>query len=194
MSDLPTSYSEAKRVGSMYYFTGKPCKRGHLVKRRTANATCVECSNHFVRKHYHDNIEEQCEKGRRYTKANPEKVRARKKRYREKPETQEKERAYARQWAKDNPALAAANASKRRAAHLQRTPPWADLELIDVFYGLAKDMEEVTGVKRHVDHIIPLRGSTVSGLHVATNLQIITAAENTRKSNTYDIENHPYRL
>lgn len=76
--------------------------------------------------------------------------------------------------------------AKRRAAKMQRTPSWLsefDLDYMKSIYIQAKELEKITGIKYHVDHIIPLQGKEVSGLHVPWNLQIITAEENTRKSN-----------
>lgn len=67
---------------------------------------------------------------------------------------------------------------KRRADMLERTPPWADLSAIKQFY---KECPE----GYHVDHIVPLRGKNVSGLHVLENLQYLTAEENLRKSNKF---------
>jgi hypothetical protein len=79
-------------------------------------------------------------------------------------------------------------AAKRRAAKLQRTPAWLTEEdhwMFEEIYSLAKLREELTGVKWHVDHKIPLQGENVCGLHVPTNLQVITATENLNKSNNY---------
>ena len=72
-----------------------------------------------------------------------------------------------------------AGSAKRRAAKLERTPAWADLKKIKEIY---KNCPEVY----HVDHIIPLQGATVSGLHVETNLQYLTAEENMRKGNRFE--------
>lgn len=66
------------------------------------------------------------------------------------------------------------------------TPIWADRELIKELYALAQKLTEQTGIPHEVDHVIPLQGRNVSGLHVETNLQVITATENRRKSNKYD--------
>jgi hypothetical protein len=79
--------------------------------------------------------------------------------------------------------------AKRRAAYIQRTPEWLtedDFWIIDEIYDLAIKRSELFGFKWHVDHIIPLQGKTVSGLHVPLNLQVIPAAENHRKGNRYN--------
>ena len=69
-----------------------------------------------------------------------------------------------------------------------RTPAWLDKDdmfLIEEAYSLAKLRDKVTGIKWHVDHIIPLQGKNVSGLHVPSNLQVIPAVINLRKNNRY---------
>lgn len=77
-------------------------------------------------------------------------------------------------------------ASKRKAAKLQRTPVWADQKAIIEVYRKCYRLTGKTGIDHHVDHILPLQGEKVSGLHVAENLQVITATANMRKSNSYD--------
>ena len=71
----------------------------------------------------------------------------------------------------------------RHAEKLQRTPAWADLEAITAIYNECKQRTLDTGIPHEVDHIYPLRGKHVSGLHVENNLQILTRSENRRKSN-----------
>ena len=73
--------------------------------------------------------------------------------------------------------------ARRRAAKLQATPPWADLAAIAEFYSEAARLTTETGILHEVDHIYPLQGKDVCGLHVPGNLQIITRAENRSKSN-----------
>lgn len=77
--------------------------------------------------------------------------------------------------------------ARRRARKLTATPLWANKDLIDTFYIKAKLMEWFTGNKYHVDHIIPLQGEDVCGLHVENNLQILPALENKIKSNKLEI-------
>jgi hypothetical protein len=84
-------------------------------------------------------------------------------------------------------ALARFHANKRRAAKIQRTPPWADLDAMRAIYAEATRLSIETGIPHHVDHEIPLQGEFVSGLHVHNNLQILTASENSRKRNRYEV-------
>lgn len=82
-----------------------------------------------------------------------------------------------------------AHAAKRRASKLNSTPSWLtdrELELINQMYLDAKYLESKNGIKYHVDHIVPLQGENVCGLHVPWNLQVITAEENLIKSNNYE--------
>ena len=65
---------------------------------------------------------------------------------------------------------------KRRAAIKRATPPWADVKAIEGFYANAPKGKEV-------DHIYPLLGKNVSGLHVLKNLQYLTPLENSIKGN-----------
>jgi hypothetical protein len=68
----------------------------------------------------------------------------------------------------------------------QRAPKWLteqQKDWIKTWYTMAKWMERTFGGKWHVDHIIPLQGEDVSGLHVPWNMQILPASENIRKGN-----------
>lgn len=80
------------------------------------------------------------------------------------------------------------HAARRRVIKLQRTPRWANQEAIRRIYQEAARLSFETGVMHHVDHIIPLQGTIVSGLHVEDNLRVITATENMIKRNRYEVD------
>ena len=87
-----------------------------------------------------------------------------------------------------NPGKKNARTARRRAAKIQRTPNWLtvdDYHAIRTLYETAAALTKSTGIKHHVDHIIPLQGRTVSGFHCPTNLQILTQSENCSKHNKF---------
>jgi len=86
---------------------------------------------------------------------------------------------------KKNPAYYAAYTRTRKANKLSATPQWANLDAIKVEYDLAAWCTNVMGVPYHVDHIVPLKGRNVCGLHVENNLQVIPAKVNQSKNNKF---------
>jgi hypothetical protein len=117
------------------------------------------------------NREKRLEQKRKWYKANREKV-----------------KAYDKEWVKNNPDKNRHNVALRRAARIQRTPCWLtedDKVLIKRKYTLAQKKTESTGELWVVDHILPLQGKLVSGLHVPANLRVIKHTTNARKYNKY---------
>jgi hypothetical protein len=195
------SRTAAIAQGKKKYFTGKPCKHGHVAERHVQNWTCVECHSANMldvqRNWRAKNPKKVAEYTAKYASAHAETNKA------WRANNVDKIREHARGWRLANPSKMAqygqkwrANnrahmqylKAKRRADVLRRTPLWLDAEdwwLIDEIYDLANQRAKATKVDWHVDHIVPLRGGVVSGLHVPHNLQVILASENVQKGNRY---------
>lgn len=92
------------------------------------------------------------------------------------------------EWAKANRDKRNAAHAKRRAAKKCATPPWANEAAIAAIYAEAARLQEQTGIKMHVDHIVPLQHPLICGLHCEANLRIIPATANVRKKNKWGIE------
>ena len=130
------------------------------------------------KQYYQDNREHRLEIVKCYASVNKDKIK-------------DYLKEYSKLYNKNNRPKITAQTAKYRASKKNRTPGWLteeDFSAIADFYILAKALNEATGESYHVDHIIPLQGELVSGLHVPSNLQILTAAENTAKNNSFDIE------
>jgi 5-methylcytosine-specific restriction endonuclease McrA len=120
------------------------------------------------RRRYVGRAEEICNRQREYRAANPEK-RAR----------------VVRGYRERNPERMREYVSARRAALVAAMPKWVDRKAIRAVYAAAVRATKETGVKHDVDHIVPLRGKGVCGLHVPWNLQVLTATENKKKFTSF---------
>lgn len=100
---------------------------------------------------------------------------------------------YQRKYGENNRDKINAISAKYRASKLKATPKWLtdfDLECMREMYTIARAFKLYTGQEYHVDHIIPLQGHNVCGLHVPWNLQVLAASENLSKSNKLQEINH----
>ena len=188
-TNLPTTREEAKKSGSKYYFTGQPCKHGHIAARKTKGA-CIEC----LKVEWAKGNETRADYFREYNKR--EDVKDRKNEwYQENRETVINNaatrpahvlREYRNVWKTNNKTQIRADTKARRRKHREATPPWLTRKQkseIRQLYQIAITMTQTTGEQYVVDHIVPLRSHEVCGLHVPWNLRVITQEENLKKSN-----------
>lgn len=101
----------------------------------------------------------------------------------------EKVKSISSKWKKDNPDKHRATQAQRRAVKLRATPGWLSKDQISDIksvYSLASKLGKFFGIDYHVDHIVPLKGKGVCGLHVPWNLQILEARLNKSKSNKFE--------
>lgn len=102
-----------------------------------------------------------------------------------------KEKAKGRKFRQENRGAINAKGARRRAKKYQATPKnltTEDLLLIKDFYIEAARLTKETGIKYDVDHILPIQGENVTGLHVPWNLQILPRTLNIRKGNRILVE------
>ena len=174
----------AAQQGKTRYFTGLPCKHGHIAERLTVNGSCCECSQNRLNNYRSENADLVRKRGRDLYAANREKRAAQSAAYRKK--NPEAAKASVKKWCMTNRAKRTAAENERRASKNQATPTWLSekhKQHIEVIYAFAKRLREMSGVDVAVDHMVPIKGKNVVGLHVPWNLCIIGRAENSAKNN-----------
>ena len=130
---------------------------------------CIKCTNEQTGAWHKKNRDRKIAAGNKYRFANPEKI-----------------KLNGRNWAKNNKGKRNAQTMRRIAAKKQATPKWLspeDHEKINQFYILASEITKESGIPHEVDHIVPLQGKEVRGLHVPWNLQILPRSQNRSKMN-----------
>jgi hypothetical protein len=161
---------------------------------------CKSCMKEYSKKYKEDNKSSTEEYSLSYRKSYYKKNRESRllwqKDYREK--NLEERRAYDRQQSKiyynANKGSCMEKSSRRRACMIGATPPWVDEKhrqrLLSI-YKTCRNVSEKTGKEHHVDHIVPLNGKNVCGLHVWWNLRIIPAKMNLSKGNKLEVLHKP---
>lgn len=180
----------AKSQGLTRYFTGKPCKRGHIAQRMVSDRYCCDCKRErentssnrvaYRKRHYNEHRERLLAEAReRYAVTGP------KVEYTKEWRALNSEKI--RQYRKDNAGLYAFHAANRRKLVRLATPNWVDMDEIRAIYLEAARISSETGIPHEVDHIIPIKHKLVCGLHVPENLRIIPATENRSKGNRFNL-------
>lgn len=171
-----TKCNQSKELSRFYKQTGGKSNK---------ESSCKECKKTY----YHTN-KDKIDKDRKranqkaWQESNKEQQKVKNKAWKE--ANKERVRANNKAWTISNLDKKSAHTAKYRAAKLQRTPSWLtpeDWTKINHMYSLAAFMTKQTGIKHEVDHIVPLQGETISGLHHPDNLQILTKSENCSKGN-----------
>lgn len=184
---VPTSRAAARAEGARFFFVGSPCVNGHLAVRRTSTGHCIECRRDASRDHCRRNPASNAKKVAAWRIANPERAKEGQKRWvAGNPETV---RGKAKRHYRRYRHTFAEKVARRAAAKASATPSWLTAEQraeMRGFYLESQRLSVLTGVPHHVDHIVPIRGRAVCGLHVPWNLQVIPASSNRRKHNRYE--------
>jgi hypothetical protein len=190
-SAMPKTRGEAKATGAKYYFTGEPCKHGHIAPRKT-KGVCVECMKAeskaalITRADYFAdyNKSEAGQKAKQdYYVRNKSDVIAR-----AQARPPEQKGAYKAKYKLANPDLYKELTNARRRRYREATPAWLSAEQkleIRFHYRMAIALSRATGIPHAVDHIVPIQGEDVCGMHVPWNMQVITQDENLKKSNKF---------
>jgi 5-methylcytosine-specific restriction endonuclease McrA len=195
-----SAFSKKSSTKDGYQYNCKECTSAYLKKYQAVNQDVLKEKKS---EYYKANQEQFAEKKAAYYAANKDKIYAYGKEYyaKNKDLMLEKNAQYREQnkehlSAKDAEAYRR-NEGKYRAdtmnaatSKINRKPAWLtefDHTYIQCLHQLAAMRSRESSEQWEVDHIIPLRGKLVSGLHVPSNLQVITAKANQQKNNSYTV-------
>lgn len=184
MTDLTKTCTKCKEAKPLNLFSrAARFKDGLQIQCKECNAEYRKANVKQIVEYRKANVERMVEYHAEYRKANVEQIAKSKAEYNKaNAERIAKSQAV---YSKANRSIMNAQLAKRKATKLQATPSWlteAHLKQIQLVYQEAKLLSD-RGFVHHVDHIVPLRGENVSGLHVPWNLRAIPASVNLRKNN-----------
>jgi hypothetical protein len=176
-----------------------------LIQKRKSPGTVTEEDRKVWKiNEYRKNRSKYLERNAKRRREHADKVKAEKRKYLDREDVKQAAIVRSKKWKEANPDRKkqadknwrANNVDKKRSYQAFRrakvksaTPPWLTKEhkkQIGLIYKEALRLTQETGILFHVDHIVPLNGRAVSGLHVPWNLQVMKAEDNHRKSNKID--------
>lgn len=165
-------YNKYSKSKDGYRYTCKCCENE---RKRIKNSQNIEVRTEWRREYYNRNKEKLAQYNNNYYHSNLEKVRKIARNYYHRNRSSKKE--YTRKYLKNNPHINREMRARRRAAEMQASLNY------DLYKKEIKLIYKNCPEGYHVDHIIPLRGKNVCGLHVPWNLQYLKAEENFKKGN-----------
>ena len=161
------SCKQAKLQGLARYFTGKPCPHGHITERRVINRSCCGCNKDWEKTYQRIEYRKK-QFPKWYRELGGKKIR----------------KIYYTTYSATDEGRAKLNAQSglRRARKIKATPDWITKEqkkeIGKIYMSCPKGF--------HVDHIIPLKGKNVCGLHISNNLRVVPASINLHKANRFN--------
>lgn len=177
-------HAEQRKVtGKRWRENNAERKKARAKEYRLKNLECIRAKD---REYYIANAEKARQRSVLWRLENKERFTATVNKWRS--QNKDRLREIRRRWSDKNPEYLAFKTAAYRASKLKATPLWLedeDYERISEMYTVAKMFQIYTGQEYHVDHIVPLQGEIVCGLHVPWNLQILPGTENQSKSNRY---------
>lgn len=193
-TDKIISREEAKSLGLRHYFTGGPCKNGHIAPRSVCNKTCIECAKSHNKKQKVIHAEDIRERDRQRYWSSADKYRAKTRAWRAhnrqralencrkwREANRDKRIEYMKQWRLENPLASHVSNSKRRARLLEAGGSYTEQDVIEILHlqkrRCAYCKTKLDG-KFHVDHVIPI---SKGGSNGRNNLQICCPTCNLRK-------------
>lgn len=182
LASLPATGKEGRVLGTRFFFNGKPCQSAHVGPRFSNGGGCLECfrsravayQNAYRKRNRNPHLE--------YSRVYQ--ARARLEGTDWASQNRDKMHELQRAWRRNNRDKMYAGSARRRANKAQACPAWLtadDHRQIAAKFDLANRLFVETGIHHEVDHIVPLQGKTVTGLHVPWNLQAIPTSVNRQK-------------
>ena len=171
----PSARQIAIENGDTHYISDKPCVHGHIAPRRVNDRVCTECDSAYQKRVRLASPEKRSIAGKAYYERTKARHLAQKKEYRQ----------------ANKGSIAALNAARKEQVS-RGTPKWLTEDqvwMVKEAYKLSALRSKMLGFQWHVDHVVPLQGKQVSGLHVPWNLQVIPAVDNIRKKNKFEVGN-----
>lgn len=173
------------KLGLTTYFTGKPCRRGHVAARRTVNSSCITCERQDRVRRYAANPEREKAQQAVYRSKNREPLKRAWARWR--AENPERQRQTNSRWVAENPDKVKANRHRRRARKRDAPGSWTDADIARLLVEQHQCFycEHIFDGDHTVDHIVPL---DLGGTNYPENLQLVCKRCNSSKGARHPLD------